>query len=179
MFAAALVLGAVAAGNAAVTYFGLAFPDRVGGATLGSVTDFEKDHPGGGYGVRYLRQGWVIDVYIYDAGVKSIPTDVESDIVKNELRSAQRGIYAAQAKGVYSEVKGIGGSVIKDEQGRPRFSCVYFTLMRQNTGTADSYTCLTGWNKKFVKFRLTTAQNPGSSGELSRFLQGWMSVLWP
>ena len=174
-----VAIGASAAASAAVSYFGLAFPERVGGAQIGPVTDFEKDHPGAGYGVRYLQQGWVIDVYIYDRGVASIPTDVESDTVKNELRSAQRYIYAAQAQGAYSDVKAIGGSVIKDGQGRPRFLCVYFTLVRQNMGTADSYACVTSWNNKFVKFRLTTAQNPGSSDDLSRFLRGWMTVLWP
>ena len=55
--AAAVVLGAMTAGRAAVTYFGLTFPDRIAGATVGPVTDFEKDKPGLGYALKYQLPG--------------------------------------------------------------------------------------------------------------------------
>jgi len=67
MTAAVLLLGAVAtAGAAALTLFGLTFPERVADATLGSSRDFETENPGLGYGVRYEKPGWGIDMFIYD-----------------------------------------------------------------------------------------------------------------
>ena len=43
----------------------------------------------------------------------------------------------------------------------------------------DSFLCLTGWNNKFVKFRLTTRHDPRSGGEVRRFMEAWLKILWP
>ncbi len=178
-FAVAIALGATAASRAAVTYFGLTFPDRVAGATLGPVTDFEKDHPGLGYGVRYQQQGWAIDVYIYDDGIKPIPDDLGAEVHKKQIDQAQGDIFEMQKSGRYSGVKLTRSHVIKDRSGRTRFLCRDFTFAREKTGKVDSYLCLTGWNNKFVKFRLTTLHRADSAGEAKRFMDAWIGVLWP
>ncbi len=177
--AAAVVLGATAASRAAVTYFGLTFPDRIAGATLGPVTDFEKDHPGLGYGVRYRQQGWAIDIYIYDDAIKSIPDDLSAEVHKTQLQQAQGDIFEMQKRGTYAQVKLVGSHVIKDRSGRTRFLCEDFTFVRPGTGNVDSYLCLTGWHNKFVKFRLTTLHRAGSGSEAKRFMDAWIGVLWP
>ncbi len=71
---------------AAPVFFGLRFPDTVAGFRRGAITDFEKDHPGLGYGVRYSGNGWAIDVFIYDDGYKDLP-----DSLSAELWSASSG----------------------------------------------------------------------------------------
>ena len=81
--AALLLLGTVAsAGAAALTFFGLTFPEKVADAKIGPARDFETSDPGLGYGVKYEKPGWAIDVFIYDLGRKSIPDDIDSDVLK-------------------------------------------------------------------------------------------------
>ena len=179
MMAAVLVLGAVAAAHAAVTYFGLTFPDRVGGAERGSTRDFEATNPGLGYGVKYDKPGWAIDVFIYDLGRASISDDVGSDVLKAQIEQAQGDIFEQQTRGAYTDVKVTGSYVIKDNRGRGRFLCEGFSYVRQPEGSVDSFLCLAGWNNKFVKFRLTTRHAASSGAEARRLMEAWLKVLWP
>jgi hypothetical protein len=179
MMAAVLMLAAVAAARAAVTYFGLTFPDRVADAQIGTTNDFEAKNPGLGYGVRYQKPGWAIDIYIYDLGRPSIPDDVGSDALKAQLEQAQGDVFEQQKRGVYAQVKVTGSYVVKDGGGRARFRCEDFNYVRQPEGNVDSFLCLTGWNNKFVKFRLTTRHDPRSGGETRRFMEAWLKILWP
>ncbi len=176
---AAVVLSAITAGRAAVTYFGLTFPDRIAGATLGSVTDFEKNKPGLGYGLKYQLSGWAISIFIYDDAIKTIPDDLSSDVLKQQLAQAHGDIAEMQKRGTYSEVKLTGSHVIKDARGQARFLCEDFDLVRQNGENVDSFLCFTGWHNKFVKFRLSTLHRAGSDGEAKRFMDAWIGVLWP
>ena len=108
IMAAALLLAAIATARAAITYFGLTFPDRVGDASIGPTRDFQTEHPGLGYGVRYQKPGWAVDIFIYDLRRASIPADVGSDVVKAQLGQAQGDVFEQQRRGVYSQVKMTG-----------------------------------------------------------------------
>src|SRR5437879_5436107 len=104
LLAAGLLMAAMVAAKSEAAFFGLTFPDRVADAQIGPTTDYEKTNPGLGYSVRYRQPGWTTDVYIYDLGRPSIPDDVESDVVKAQLRQAQGDILELQRRGVYAKV---------------------------------------------------------------------------
>jgi hypothetical protein len=174
-----ILAAAVGGAGAAVSFFGLTFPDRVADAQIGPTHDFETTNPGLGYGVRYQKPGWAIDVYIYDLGRAAIPDDVESDALKGQVAQAQGDVFQQQEKGNYAQVGVTGTRLMKDARGQARFRCEDFTYVRKNEGSVDSFLCLTGWNNKFVKFRLTTRHDPRSAAEAQRFMQGWFKVLWP
>jgi hypothetical protein len=176
---AILVLGAMTASRAAVTFFGLTFPDRVADAQLGSTNDFEISAPGWGYGVRYLQDDWAIDIYIYDRGRRSIPDDLASDVLKSELKDAQGEILELQRRGGYTKVELLRDYAMSDRRGRSRLLCSDFAYVHEKAGKVDSFLCLTGWHDKFVKFRLTGARHAGSDDEAKRFLAAWMEILWP
>jgi len=176
---AGLLVLAVGGTQAAVSYFGLTFPDRIGGARIGPVTDFEKTDPGLGYGVRYDKPGWVIDVYIYDDGIGPVPADLESTVVQSQLKQAQGDIFGLQKRGDYANVSLKRSYVLRDAGGRPRFLCADYTFVRKGMGNVDSFLCLTSWNGRFVKFRLTTGERPGSDREAAAFVNAWSGMLRP
>ena len=173
-----VLAAAASVAQAAETHFGLTFPDRVGDAQRGSTRDFETKDPGLGYGVKYDKPGWAIDTFIYDLGRGSIPSDVASDVLKAQIKQAEGDIFEQQKRGVYAKVKVTRSYVIKDAGGRSRFLCEAFSYVRENVDV-DSFLCLTGWNNKFVKFRLTTAHGSRGAAEAQRFMEAWFKVLWP
>jgi hypothetical protein len=180
MLSTLLVLGAVAsAGAAALTFLGLTFPERVADTQIGPARDFETTNPGLGYGVKYEKPGWAIDVFIYDLRRTSIPDDVGSDVLKAQIEQAQGDIFEQQKKGAYQQVEVARSYVVNDSRGRGRLLCADFSYVRQPEGSVDSFLCLAGWHNKFVKFRLTTRQNPRSSADARRFVDAWVKILWP
>jgi hypothetical protein len=170
---------AAGAAQAAVSYFGLTFPDKVAGAQRGEAEDFEKDNPGLGYGVRYDKPGWVIDVYLYDDGIKSIPADLDASVVQSQLKQAEGDIFELQRRGSYANVQLKRSYTLRDGAGRSRFLCADFSFVRERMGNVDSFLCLTSWNGRFVKFRLTTAARDGSERDAAAFVTAWSSLLWP
>lgn len=178
---AALVVSAAALGvaEAAVSFYGLNFPDRVENAQIGETHDFESTDPGLGYAVRYDKPGWTVDIYIYNLGRSGIPSDLDSKVVKAQLAQAKGDIFALEKQGTYARVKRTGSSTLKDHAGHVRFLCESFSYVNGETGKVDSFLCLTSWNDKFVKYRLTTAHGPGTAAEARRFMKAWLPVLWP
>ena len=71
------------------TLLGVPVPDRVAGLPHEAPTNFETKSPGMGYGVRFSRPDWTIDVYIYDLKMKSIPDDPASAAVQEALEEAK------------------------------------------------------------------------------------------
>ena len=60
--------------------YGLPIPDRIGSLVYAQTVDFESKSPGLGYALRFTGQpGWMVDVYLYDLGLKTIPADAESE----------------------------------------------------------------------------------------------------
>jgi hypothetical protein len=172
---AALALGAAHA----AAYYGLTFPERIGGAEIGPVTDFEKNDPGYGYGVHYRKPGWVIDVYIYDAGVKPVPDGLDSGAIKRQFEESQGEIFALGRRGDYANVAVKRSYTLRDGSGGPRFLCADYTFARKDMGDVDSFLCMTAWKGEFVKFRLTVARHAGSEREAAEFVNAWSRVLWP
>jgi hypothetical protein len=180
--AIALVLAAVATapafGVASVSVFGLKAPEEISGFTLNDSTNFEKLKPGDGYGLDYSQSGWKLDVFIYDLKRAAIPDDVKSAIVRAEFERARADTFLAQPRGVYAQVYLKRNFTIEDSAKRTRFQCAAFHLTRDGAKPQDGYLCVTAWNNKFVKFRLTTLANSTTETAARNYVNAWVPVLW-
>jgi hypothetical protein len=180
--AIALVLGAVATapafGVASVSVFGLKAPEEISGFSLNDSTNFEKLKPGDGYGLDYSQSGWKLDVSIYDLKRAAIPDDVKSAIVRAEFERARADTFLAQPRGIYAQVYLKRNFTIEDSAKRTRFQCAAFHLTRDGAKPQDGYLCVTSWNNKFVKFRLTTLADSATETAARNYVNAWVPVLW-
>ena len=180
--AVALVLGAVAVapafGIAAVSVFGLKAPEEISGFTLNDSTNFEKLKPGDGYGLDYSQSGWKLDVFIYDLKRAAIPDDVKTAIVRAEFERARADTFLAQPRGIYAQVYLRRNFTIEDSAKRTRFQCAAFHLTRDGAKPQDGFLCVTSWNNKFVKLRLTTLADSSTEAAARNHVMAWIPVLW-
>ena len=178
----ALVLGAAASapafGIASVTVFGLRAPEDIAGFTLNDSTNFERTKPGEGYGLDYSQSGWKLDVFIYDLKRVAIPADVKSAIIKAEFERSRAEAFLAQPRGVYTQVYLRRNFTVDDAGKRPRFQCSAFHLTREGAKPQDGYLCVTSWNNKFVKLRLTTLAGGDTEMQARGYVAAWIAVLW-
>jgi hypothetical protein len=162
------------------TIYGLRLPAKIGGAERVSVRDYETARPGLGYGAYYRLAGWTIDIYVYDLKLTSIPDDPTSSVMKDAVAQAKNEIFRLGERGDYKNVVLKSDYTILDSAGRTRFVCAMFSYVHiKLKGNVDSYLCMTSWNGKFVKFRMTTPQNDASGAVSRRFMEAWSGLLWP
>jgi hypothetical protein len=178
----ALVLSSAAAvpafAIAAVTVFGLRAPEEIAGFSLNDSTNFEKIKPGDGYGLDYSQSGWKLDVYIYDLRRNAIPDDAKSAIVRAEFERSREDVFLAAPRGLYAQVYLRRNFTIEDTGKRTRFQCAAFHLTRDGARPQDGFLCVTSWNNKFIKFRLTTLSDKDSESAARKFVAAWIPVLW-
>jgi hypothetical protein len=178
----ALVFGAVATvpafGIASVNVFGLKAPEEIEGFTLNDSTNFEKIKPGDGFGLDYSQSGWKLDVFIYDLKRAAIPDDAKSAIVKAEFERARADAFMAQPRGLYAQVYLRRNFTIDDAAKRTRFQCAAFHLTRDGAKPQDGFLCVTSWNNKFVKLRLTTLSDNNTETTARKYVAAWVPVLW-
>jgi len=178
----ALVFGAAATvpafGIASVNVFGLRAPEEIEGFTLNDSTNFEKIKPGDGYGLDYSQSGWKLDVFIYDLKRAAIPDDAKSAIVRAEFERARADAFLAQPRGLYAQVYLRRNFTIDDNAKRTRFQCAAFHLTRDGAKPQDGFLCVTSWNNKFVKLRLTTLSDTGTETTARKYVGAWVPVLW-
>jgi hypothetical protein len=179
--AAALLLPAVAASAQEPTkvIYGLSIPDKVGGLVYRQTVEYESKSPDLGYGLRFSgRPGWIVDVYIYDLGLKTIPVDVESSIIKNQLKQAKGDVFELGKRGTYANVADRGDFTIPDD-GKARFICSSFSYLRGERVDigVESYLCLSSWNNKFVKVRMTAPNGTMSRSDATDFVKAWIALL--
>lgn len=159
--------------------YGLPIPDRVGSLVYGRSIDFESKSPGLGYALRFGGQpGWMVDVYLYDLGIKSIPADAESDVIKSQLAQARGDVFELAKRGTYANVTDKGDFSVP-ATGKPRFICSSFGYLRGERVDMDveSYLCLSSWNDKFVKIRMTAPKGMMSRSDATSFVQAWTVLL--
>ena len=171
-----LVIGAVAQAPAKI--YGLTIPDQVSGLVREQVSDFEMKAPGLGYSVRFLRPPLRADVYIYDFQLKEIPTDLESPTMQNQIARAKGDIFGLERRGIYGSVEEKDEFKIGDA-GKTRFLCSAFSYSRgeKKDQELESYLCLTSWNNKFVKIRMTASKGDMSRVDVTSFVEAWISLL--
>lgn len=85
--------------------YGLSIPDRVGSLVYGRSVDFESRSPGLGYALRFVGQpGSMVDVYLYDLGLRTIPADAESSVIRDQLAQAKGDVFELGKRGTYGNV---------------------------------------------------------------------------
>jgi hypothetical protein len=162
---------------------GVPLPDRVGGLSHQALSDFETRSPGMGYGVKFVRPDWAIDVYIYDLQMKAIPDDPASAAIQAALAEAKDEITAIEKRGDYSGVTLKNTFTIADAKGRGHFVCAEYNYLHKGRGVElDSFLCLAGARGKFFQMRMDTVKS-AHDDEARRFVEAWarawMPVLWP
>jgi hypothetical protein len=163
---------------ASVTVFGFKAPEDVGGFKLNDSTNFERTRPGEGYGLDYSQPGWKLDVTIYDLKRNAIPDDAKSAIVRAEFERAREDAFLAQPRGLYAQVYLRRNFTIDDPSKRTRFQCAAFHLRRDGAKPQDGYLCVTSWNNKFLKFRMTTLSDRDNEAIARQHMAAWIPVLW-
>ena len=163
---------------ASVTVFGLKAPEEVGGFRLNDSTNFERSKPGDGYGLDYSQPGWKLDVFIYDLKRGAIPDDAKSAIVRAEFERSREDVFLAQPRGLYAQVYLRRNFTIEDSAKRTRFQCAAFHLTRDGAKPQDGFLCVTSWNNKFIKFRMTTLSERDTEATARNHLAAWVPVLW-
>ena len=100
--------------------YGLSIPDRVGSLVYARTVDFESRTPGLGYALRFGGQpGWLVDVYLYDLGLKTIPADAESEVIRSQLAQARGDVFELGKRGTYADVTDKGDFTVP-ATGKPR-----------------------------------------------------------
>lgn len=177
----ALVLGAAATAPAfaiaPITVFGLKAPDEVAGYTLNDSTNLEKGRAGDGYSLDYSQPGWKLDVFVYDLKRIAIPEDASSAIVRAEFERSREDAFLAAPRGIYAQVY-LRRNFTIDEGKRTRFQCATFYMRRDGAKPQDGFLCVTSWNNKFVKFRLTTLSDKDTEATARKHVAAWIPVLW-
>ncbi len=169
--AALLSLTIVAHAQDAITYFGFSFPPSIGGMTRGKVTEFEKTHPGIGYGISYAGESTRIDIFVYDLGRKSVSWDVFAKDQRDEFETSVRTIHLAKQRGIYRNVEEreeFETPAVKN----PFFRCKSFAIERGEGRIEDSVMCLGGRNDKFFKTRITfSAPGPNVADRADKIMR--------
>lgn len=148
-----------------VSYYGFSFPLKIDVLTRGAVTNFEKDHRGAGYGIRYSADGFRVDIFVYDLGKRSISWDIFSSDQKEEFDMSVKSIHRAKERGLYRDVKE-GREFETPAVKNPFFRCKMLVIDRGEGRVEDSVLCLGAQNDKFFKTRIAFA--PGSPNLVER-----------
>ena len=161
------------------TVYGLSIPDRVGSLVYERTIDFESKSPGLGYALRFGgKPGWMVDVYLYDLGLKTISVDAESEVIRNQLAQARGDVFELGKRGTYANVTDKGDFKVP-ATGKPRFICASFNYLRGDRVDidVDSFLCLSAWQNKFVKVRMTAPKGTMSRADATSFVQAWIELL--
>lgn len=160
-----------------VTVHGLRAPPEIAGFTLNDSTDYEKIKPGDGYGLDYSQSGWKLDVFVYDLKRAAIPADVTTAIVRAEFERSRAEAFLAHPRGLYTQVFLRRNFTINEPAKIPRFQCAAFHLLREGAKPQDGFLCLTSWNNKFVKLRLTTLAGSDTESQARKYVSAWLPAL--
>src|SRR5581483_9433189 len=101
-----------------VSFFGLAFPDQIGGARRVTTHDFEGTNPGLGYSGKYEAPGWTVDVFIYDLRASPISAEVTSEPVRGQLLQATNDVLKRRNA---TDIKIVLRYALLDDRGGVRF----------------------------------------------------------
>lgn len=160
----------------------IVFPDRV--ATLekeANVTDYETKHPGLGVSVGYNGPGITVTVYIYTMGIKTIPADLQSSILKDNFNQACGDIVRAEQKGKYSNLKKISDSEAAWGAGGTGTKSLHasWSLKWENRQYRLSHLYLLGFQNHFLKIRFTYDKDIQATAEKTQkeFLAEFSRIL--
>jgi hypothetical protein len=161
LFIAALILSLPAHAQETVSYFGFDFPLRIGVLTRGDVTNYERDMPGLGYGVRYDAPGQRLEIFVYSRGKRRIDPDILSLDQKTEFEHVIAEVRDAKTRGVYRnaiENAEFESPAVKN----PFFRCRVFLMEYTSGPIQERVICLGARNNSFV--HIAIAFGPSTPG---------------
>lgn len=140
---------------------GIEFPE-IEDWERGSITTFpnpatRQPDPALGYSIGYQsEEGGRVTIYVYNGGLKSIPNDINSEVVKEEIERAKSEIFQIGKMGLYQGVREVkfetvtlGGAKGKVKSLR---SLLYFKVKGEEM---DSEIYLFSYKNNFIKIRAT------------------------
>jgi hypothetical protein len=174
--AACLVLSSTVTFAAGVreAAIGLEFPERLGAMALKGRMQFPQ--PADGASITYEAQDVRGAVYVYNAGLKEVPTGVGSPVIHRHFQQTAAALQRAGKEGpADTSVRPIKGSTISAFPGcGPQFLWRSDAIeMRGQSVVSRTY--LTGYNNHFVKLRVTHPRNDDKAAE--QFVQDVRKLL--
>ena len=117
-----------------------------------------------------------LDVFIYDLKRNAIPDDAKSAIVRAEFKRSREDVFLAQPRGLQVYLR--RNFTVEDPANRTRFQCAAFHLTRDGAKPQDGFLCVTSWNNKFIKFRMTSLSDRENEATARKHMAAWIPVLW-
>jgi hypothetical protein len=136
----------------------LRFPDKLGSWEKGEVHHF--DEPGAGISIHYRHPlTGIATFYIYDNGLKEIPTGGKSGAVVQEFATVLQQIETTYSGPKYEHLKKImdaAPEVRSNGKTATLLASVYsFSVRDEHPPQRLSYALLTGYRNRFLKLRFT------------------------
>jgi hypothetical protein len=148
-----LVVPARAAESFHSDALGVTFPGDLGGLPLVTVTDYEKQQAGLGIGLSYRGDAAKADIYVYNAGMPSVPAGVKSKVMVDHFYAVSNDVVEMERRGRYQNVQ----VLIPQEEtliGKVKFLHAQMRFTQDGI-PRESHVFLTGMNGQFVKVRFT------------------------
>jgi hypothetical protein len=144
---------------------GIAFPAAIGDLERGAVKDFPE--PGLGVGVTY-KAGSVlaVNLFVYDQGLKEIPSDPGSEAVRKQADKALEDIRTVAKQGLYPNLAVTSRGVVpltEDDKG-PKAQRVVLSFGPEG-GPCTSYIYVAAYRNRFVKLRYTYPDSARADAE--------------
>ena len=156
----------------------MVFPDELGGMKMVRVKDFEKEHPGFGVSITYCFKDCNqvrADIFVYNAGLKKIPTGSGHKLIHSEWQEAQKGIFEHEKRGTYQSVKLLYTSarLLGMDRNAPTALSAEFSFIRDGQPYFSNLYLL-GYKNNFIKMRFSYLSKDKKQSEkvLRAFLEG-------
>jgi len=135
---------------------GLVFPDLLAGMEKWRVTDLEKDRPGFGVSIGYNAPGITLTIYVYNLGMKSIPSDPKDPVFIDQFLASVGDIYRAGQAGVYTNLTRLYEKEISltPAENAPKALLGAFSFLKRDK-EGRSMLVLIGYKDHFLKVRYT------------------------
>jgi hypothetical protein len=153
---------------------GIVFPAAIGALAFEGTEDFGDERYG--VGIKYSGEGIAGTIYIYNDGLASIPSGVDSPIHKAAVDTAVNGIKEVAGQGQYQDLA-FGREEIAGLSGRPgshraRHAALAYTF----DGTRwYSHIFVLGYKNQIVKLRFSYVQESKAAGEEQlKILTKWL-----
>ena len=142
------------------------FPD-VKGWKRGEIRPYPEK--AAGYSVAYNSDdGITVTVYVYDRGLKEIPNDLTSAVVKEQFKGAKDAIYEAMKLKYYESVKELKsdeGTLGKKDRAPKTLTASFELGTKQGLVLSDIH--VTVYENHFIKLRCTRPKDSAEKTQKS------------
>ena len=157
------LLGALSCASAsAATYTdkatGLRFPDNLGPWKKTDVHQYPERGLGTSITYEHPLSG-VVTLYIYDKGMKKIPTGGKSDVVRREFELVEQELETVYSDGKYEKLQKVleaAPEVTSGDKAATLLASVYsYSNPAEHPPQRMTFALLTGYRNRFLKLRYT------------------------